>query len=116
MVELSIGIAVSAFVAGLITFLAPCTLPLVPAYLGFISGVSNKDLENPDSAHEAKKKVFRNGVFFILGFSIVFIIFGALFGSLVQILQSLGIGPTTLEGEGLLRIRIGQVSGVLVIL
>ncbi|MCH8888912.1 sulfite exporter TauE/SafE family protein [Patescibacteria group bacterium] len=116
MIEISIGIAVSAFIAGLITFLAPCTLPLVPAYLGFISGVSKGDLENPDSAREAKKKVFRNGVFFILGFSIVFIIFGALFGSLVQILQFFGIGPTTLEGEGLLRIRIGQVSGLLVIL
>ena len=116
MEEISIAIILSSFIAGMITFLAPCTLPLVPAYLGFISGVSNKDLENPDTAKSAKKKVFKNGVFFILGFSAVFIIFGALFGSLVQILQFFGIGPTTLEGEGLLRTRIGQVGGILVIL
>ena len=116
MMELSIAAIVSSFVAGLITFLAPCTLPLVPAYLGFISGVSNKDLEDPEKAKLAKKKVFKNGVFFILGFSLIFIIFGALFGSLVQILQAFGIGPTTLEGEGLLRTRIGQIGGVLVIL
>gem|GEM_PF-67471 len=114
--ELSIAAIISSFVAGLITFLAPCTLPLVPAYLGFISGVSNKDLEDKDKARAAKKKVFKNGVFFILGFSLVFIIFGALFGSLVQILQAIGIGPTTLEGEGLLRTRIGQVGGAMVIL
>ena len=113
---LGIGLIVSSFIAGLITFLAPCTLPLVPAYLGFISGVSNKDLEDPEKAREAKKKVFQNGVFFILGFSIVFIVFGALFGSLVQVLQFLGIGPTTLEGEGLLRTRIAQIGGILVIL
>lgn len=116
MVELSIALIISSFIAGLITFLAPCTLPLVPAYLGFISGVSDKDLQDPKKAREAKWKVFKNGVFFILGFSIVFIIFGALFGSLVQILQAVGIGPTTLAGEGLLRTRIGQIGGVLVIL
>ena len=116
MEEISIAIIVSSFIAGLITFLAPCTLPLVPAYLGFISGVSNKDLEDPSKAREVKKKVFLNGVFFILGFSLVFIIFGALFGSLVHILQFFGIGPTTLEGEGILRTRIGQVGGVMVIL
>jgi len=116
MEELSLAIILSSFIAGMITFLAPCTLPLVPAYLGFISGVSTTDLKNPETAKIAKKKVFRNGVFFILGFSVVFIIFGALFGSVVQILQYFGIGPTTLEGEGLLRLRIGQVSGFLVIL
>lgn len=116
MIEISIGVAVSAFIAGLITFMAPCTLPMVPAYLGFISGVSSKDFEDPEKAKGAKKKVFLNGVFFTLGFSIVFIIFGALFGSVVQILQFIGIGPTTLEGEGLLRLRIGQIGGVLVIL
>ena len=113
MEEIGIAIIVSSFIAGLITFLAPCTLPLVPAYLGFISGVSNKDLENKETALAARKKVFKNGVFFILGFSLVFIVFGALFGSLIQILQAIGIGPTTLAGEGLLRTRIGQVGGVI---
>ena len=82
--ELGIGFAVSAFIAGLLTFLAPCTLPLVPAYIGFISGVSTKDLEDPQKAQSAKRKVFLNGVFFILGFSLVFIAFGTLAGVLGQ--------------------------------
>ena len=78
MIDLSIGFLLSSFVAGLLTFLAPCTLPLVPAYLGFISGVNPKDLEDPEKASAARKKIFLNGVFFILGFSLIFIIFGTL--------------------------------------
>jgi cytochrome c-type biogenesis protein len=116
MEEVSIALIISSFIAGLITFLAPCTLPLVPAYLGFISGVSNKDLEDEDSKASAKKKIIKNGIFFILGFSFVFIIFGALFGSLVQVLQLIGIGPTTLEGEVLFREKAGQIGGLMVIL
>jgi len=50
MEPISIGFLISAFIAGLITFLAPCTLPLVPAYLGFISGVSTDDLKDPAKA------------------------------------------------------------------
>lgn len=103
MVELSIGFIISAFIAGLLTFLAPCTLPLVPAYLGFISGVSTKELEDPETAHAARKKVFLNGIFFILGFSIVFILFGTLAGVLGQELAPF-------------RLWIGRISGILVIL
>lgn len=86
MVELGIGFIVSAFFAGLLTFLAPCTLPLVPAYLGFISGVSPKELQDPETAEAARRKVFFNGLFFIVGFSVVFIVFGTLAGLLGQAL------------------------------
>ena len=86
MIDLSIGFLLSSFVVGLLTFLAPCTLPLVPAYLGFISGVNPKDLEDPEKASAARKKIFLNGVFFILGFSLIFIIFGTLAGLLGQAL------------------------------
>ncbi|MEK7150917.1 MAG: cytochrome c biogenesis protein CcdA [Patescibacteria group bacterium] len=64
------GYVVSAFIAGVLMFLAPCTLPLVPGYLAFISG------------SKTQKAVFLNGLFFTLGFSIVFIFFGAVFGAL----------------------------------
>lgn len=69
-----------AFIAGILTFLAPCTLPLVPGYLGFISGVSQQDLSDPTKARLARKKIFMNGVFYVLGFSSVFILLGSLFG------------------------------------
>ena len=75
------GIAItSAFFAGLLMFLAPCTLPLVPAYLGFISGVSSKDLTDEESAKSARRKIFLNGVFFILGFAVIFILLGTFAG------------------------------------
>lgn len=80
MIEISIGFIVAAFFAGLLTFLAPCTLPLVPAYLGFISGVDHKALKDPNQAPEVRRKIFWNGVAFIGGFSLVFIAFGVLAG------------------------------------
>ena len=71
---------VPAFIAGLLTFLAPCTLPLVPAYLAFISGVSLKDISDGVKYAPARKKIVVSGVLFALGFSVVFIFFGALAG------------------------------------
>lgn len=100
---IGIGFIISAFVAGLLTFLAPCTLPLVPAYLGFISGASAEDLKNPEKAAGARKKIFLNGVFFILGFTIIFILFGTLAGIIGQ-----GLTPY--------RIWLTRIGGVLVIL
>lgn len=70
-----------AFVAGILMFFAPCTLPLVPGYLTFISGASISDLQDPKKAKKVRWKVFMNGVFYVLGFSSVFIVFiGILLG------------------------------------
>lgn len=77
---MEISLIIPAFLAGLLTFLAPCTLPLVPGYLGFISGVSLGDLKNPDKVKTARKKIFLNGLLYTIGFSLVFIILGSLFG------------------------------------
>jgi cytochrome c-type biogenesis protein len=60
---------IPAFIAGILTFLAPCTLPLVPGYLAFISGTASD-----------KKKIFLNGLLYVVGFSAVFILFGSLVG------------------------------------
>lgn len=59
------GFIISAFLAGVFMFLAPCTLPLVPGFLSFVGG-------------DEKNKVIKNTLFFIFGFSIVFIFFGIL--------------------------------------
>ncbi|MBI2483913.1 sulfite exporter TauE/SafE family protein [Candidatus Uhrbacteria bacterium] len=78
--DLSATFIFSAFIAGVLTFLAPCTLPLVPAYLAFISGVSSADLSDPNKARAVRKKVSLNGLLFVIGFSVVFIFFGTLIG------------------------------------
>lgn len=78
MITLPLGLA--AFVAGLLTFLAPCTLPLVPAYLSFISGVSAEKIEDEAAYMRVRKKIFINGLMYVIGFSAVFIVFGTLAG------------------------------------
>jgi len=69
-----------AFIAGVLTFLAPCTLPLVPGYLSFISGTSLESRKDPEKSKEARWKIFINGLFFVVGFSLVFIALGVLAG------------------------------------
>ena len=60
-----------AIFAGLISFLSPCVLPLVPGYISFAAGFS-----------KSRGKVFLGSVLFVLGFSALFVSFGALFGEL----------------------------------
>lgn len=67
----------AAFTAGLISFISPCVLPLIPAYLSFISGVSVEEMKSPGKKSEVLKKVSLNTVLFILGFSLVFVALGA---------------------------------------
>ncbi|HEA84522.1 MAG TPA: hypothetical protein ENI04_00885 [Candidatus Wildermuthbacteria bacterium] len=75
-----VTLIIPVFIAGLLTFLAPCTLPLVPAYLSFIGGSSVDDLKDPTRAKRARMKIFLNGVFYVIGFSTIFILLGSLFG------------------------------------
>jgi len=100
---LSIGFIISAFIAGLVTFIAPCTLPLVPAYLGFLAGVSQEDFADPQKAPAARRRMIFRGVSFVLGFSLIFIAFGALAGLLGQ-----SIAPW--------RDILSRVGGILIIL
>jgi cytochrome c-type biogenesis protein len=88
----------AAFIAGLITFLAPCTLPLVPGYLGFISGVSTKDLQDPQKAKTARRTILKNGIAFVVGFSVVFIVMGLLLGLLGQKLAFYQVWLTRIGG------------------
>ncbi len=78
--DITAGFFLSAFFAGILTFLAPCTLPLAPAYLAFISGVSLKELNDETRRRSIRKRVLLNGALYVLGFSIVFIFLGALVG------------------------------------
>jgi cytochrome c-type biogenesis protein len=64
-----------AFVAGLLSFLSPCVLPLVPPYLCFLAGVSFNELSSETEGITAS--VFRTALAFVLGFTTVFVLLGA---------------------------------------
>jgi cytochrome c-type biogenesis protein len=86
---------VAALVAGLLSFLSPCVLPLVPPYLCFLGGVSARQLGGAETLERAQAwRVVLAAAMFVLGFATVFIAFGATataFGQLVaQHLQWLG--------------------------
>ncbi len=63
-----------ALIAGIISFVSPCVLPLIPGYLGYISGVADGGAK--------KSRIILGSVLFVLGFTEVFVSFGALFGGL----------------------------------
>ena len=86
-----------AFGAGFISFLSPCVLPLIPGYISYISGESLGDIV------EKQKKIILKTVLFSLGFSLVFISFGAT--------ASL-IGNILLENSNTLRI----IAGIIIII
>ncbi|MGB3861600.1 MAG: cytochrome c biogenesis protein CcdA [Candidatus Aminicenantaceae bacterium] len=66
-----------AFTAGLISFLSPCVLPLIPSYMAFITGVSLEELAEQENLKKVRMTVIWNSLFFILGFSSIFIAMGA---------------------------------------
>jgi len=89
-----------AFSAGILSFFSPCVLPLVPSYLTYITGLSFNELDEEQGA--VRLKVFTHALIFISGFSIIFILMGALAGSFQGVLQQ-GLG------------WIQKIGGVLVI-
>jgi cytochrome c-type biogenesis protein len=66
---------ITAFLGGLLSFLSPCVLPLIPSYVSFITGVSFDELKKGDKAH-IKRLTLINSSAFVLGFSTVFILLG----------------------------------------
>lgn len=66
-----------AFLAGVISFLSPCVLPLVPSYVSFISGMSFEDLTSTRSSKRVRLITLANSVLFVLGFSAIFVSLGA---------------------------------------
>ena len=71
-----------AFVAGIVSFLSPCILPLVPAYMSYLAGASVADTNAKN--RPSRGKVFMNSVFFVIGFVIVFSILGILLASVLS--------------------------------
>lgn len=68
---------ITAFGAGLFSFISPCVLPLVPGYISFVSGVSLESMQDDKHAKASLGKIAINCLLFILGFSAVFVSLGA---------------------------------------
>jgi len=67
----------AALFAGLISFISPCVLPLVPAYISFISGVSVEDLRQAERRQQTALRLMASSLLFIAGFTVVFVLLGA---------------------------------------
>ncbi len=103
----------TAFLAGLLSFISPCVLPLVPSYLSFLTGTSLEDLKS-ETAGPARAHVMLHALAFIAGFTLVFIAIGlsaSAIGSIfvnnkrvVQILGGAIIITLGLQMMGVLRI------------
>jgi cytochrome c-type biogenesis protein len=100
MVDVSIIGLLTAFAAGVISFLSPCVLPLVPGYVSFVAGSSLEDLRGGEAP---RLRALLLAATFVLGFSVVFVAFGA---------SATAIGHLLLSW----RYELGIVAGVVVIL
>jgi cytochrome c-type biogenesis protein len=77
----------AALIAGIVSFLSPCVLPLVPPYLIYLTGATIERVNNDETALSSRRAVMISAVMFVLGFSTVFVALGAsasLIGSLIR--------------------------------
>lgn len=72
-----------AMLAGILSFLSPCVLPVVPPYLAYMGGVSVSEMEETSAA---RKRVFLSAVFFVLGLSTIFLLLGLAFSTMGRML------------------------------
>ena len=66
-----------AFIAGLLSFLSPCVLPLIPSYITYITGLSFADLQEEHPSNKVRQTAMLHSLAFILGFTVVFVLLGA---------------------------------------
>jgi len=81
-VEVNVWIAL---VAGFLSFISPCCLPLYPTYLSYITGVSVGQIKSDTGRSEVRKRVMSHTLFFILGFSVIFYTLGATAGIVAEV-------------------------------
>ena len=95
-----------AFAAGVVSFASPCVLPLAPGYLSYVTGLTGAEIAGEERGGTTtvlvKSRVLLGSVLFVLGFSVVFVSYGLLFGSL---------GSLLLEYQAI----ISRILGVIVI-
>ncbi|MEK7638004.1 MAG: cytochrome c biogenesis protein CcdA [Patescibacteria group bacterium] len=72
------SLVVGAFLGGLVSFLAPCVLPIIPGFLAYLAGASTTETGSK------RKEIFINSAFFVLGFGVVFALLGVLLNTLLE--------------------------------
>jgi cytochrome c-type biogenesis protein len=92
----------TAFVAGFLSFVSPCVLPLIPGYVSFVSGMSLEDMRGGSAGRVATRRILPASLAFVVGFSLVFIAMGA---------SASAIGEFLLSRLPLL----GKIAGILII-
>lgn len=105
---------IASYLAGLISFFAPCCLPLFPSYFSVISGFTFADLYGLDFS-KIRLRVFASSLFFITGFSLVYTILGATSSIVGQILYIylplfLRLSGLFLIGLGLIQLGVGKMG------
>ena len=103
MAEIALGIAV---LAGLASFVAPCILPMIPAFLAYISGTTLSELNQKNGSNTItinRTNIVLNSVFFVIGFSVVFSTLGVIINSVLS----------TSAGE--LVQGLNQIGGIIII-
>jgi len=93
----------AAFLAGLLSFVSPCVLPIVPPYLAYLAGVSFSDLQSAEVERERARRIILSAIAFVAGFSTVFVALGA---------TASFIGQTIAQYFGILSI----IAGVIIII
>jgi cytochrome c-type biogenesis protein len=107
--SVSLASFAAAFGAGLVSVLSPCVLPLMPAYLSLLSGVSVEALQDSAERAALRARVVRGCLGFIAGFSLVFVLLGATATRLGRVLRGFEI---ELFGA---HVSLAQLAGVLIV-
>lgn len=85
-----------AFLGGIVSFLAPCILPIIPGFLAYLAGSSESDTSR-------RREIFINSIFFVLGFTIIFSILGILLNTILLVVAYS------------VKVWLGRIGGVLII-
>ena len=93
----------AAFLAGLLSFVSPCVLPIVPPYLAYLAGVSFSDLQSAEVERERARRIILSAVAFVAGFTTVFVALGA---------TASVIGQTIAQYFGVLSV----IAGIIIII
>lgn len=101
-----------AYAAGLGSFLSPCVFPLVPGYLSYLAGTAGAEARRQENQAELRWQVVLHAIFFVLGFSLIFVALGATASTLGHFLRAHQL--VVRQAAGVLLVLAGlQVSGIL---